>query len=76
MVKIKIIKIFAFKSTKLFQISKGQVDLYWNAVVKADSKLQIKVCSKLTQDHVQPHFKIINVRMAFQVFILRWYIFQ
>lgn len=51
------------------QVPEGIVDiLHWKAVVKADSKLQIKVCSKLTEDHVQPrHFQTMNDRMAFQV---------
>lgn len=74
LIKIKkLTKILAFKNSKLFQVPKGQVDiLHWKAVVKADSKLQIKVCSKLTQDHVQPrYFQTMNVRMVFQVLILR-----
>ncbi|KAL5239218.1 hypothetical protein ACI65C_006628 [Semiaphis heraclei] len=57
-------------NSKTLQVPKGVVDLFhWKAVVKADSKLQIKVCSKLTQDHIQPrHFQTMNVRMAFQFF--------
>ncbi|KAL5237829.1 hypothetical protein ACI65C_005239 [Semiaphis heraclei] len=57
-------------NSKTLQVPEGVVDLFhWKAVVKADSKLQIKVFSKLTQDHIQPrHFQTMNVRMAFQFF--------
>lgn len=41
--------------------------LHWKSFVKANLKLQIKVYSKLTQDHIQPHFQTMNVRMAFQI---------
>ncbi|CAH1708738.1 unnamed protein product [Aphis gossypii] len=57
-------------NSKTLQIPEGTVDvLHWKAVVEADSKFQIKVCNKLTIDHVQPrHFQTMNVKMAFQFF--------
>lgn len=42
----------------VFKIPEGTIDIsHWKSVVEAESKFKIKVCQKLTEDHVRPrHF--------------------
>jgi len=41
---------------------------HWEAVLQEDSRLHIKVCPKLTVDHIKPlGFQTMNVQMAYQV---------